>query len=188
MAQDILFDGFDDLVRAAVSVPLIYFFVILAIRLSGKRSTSQMNNFDWVVTVAMGSIAGSAIILKNVTVIETALSIALLLSLQYCITRAILRFPSVGAIIKAEPALLLHDGRFLEDALERSRVTKAEVRAAIREQGLTAITDVRMVILENDATFSVIPFSEKARDTSALSDVPGYPPRNAQEDQDTSTR
>lgn len=173
MPEPLIFDGWNGPIRIGLSVPLVYFAVILAIRLSGKRSTSQMNNFDWVVTVAMGSIAGSGILLADVTVGEAILAIGLLLALQFVVTKLILLFPPVGRIFKTEPALLLHDGRLLEEALRRERVTPAEVRAAIREEGLTSLDEVRMVILENDATFSVIPMSETAADTSALTDVPG---------------
>ena len=52
----IYYDGWKDLVRIALAAPVIYFTIIAFIRLAGKRSTSQMNNFDWVVTVALGSI------------------------------------------------------------------------------------------------------------------------------------
>ena len=72
MTDPIFFDGMANLVRIAVSVPVIYFAIILFVRLAGKRSTSQMNNFDWVVTVAMGTLAASCMIQENVTVAEVA--------------------------------------------------------------------------------------------------------------------
>ena len=64
----IFYDGWKDLVRIVLAAPAIYFTIIVFIRLAGKRSTSQMNNFDWVVTVALGSIAGAG---SSLTIVGT---------------------------------------------------------------------------------------------------------------------
>ncbi|WP_236243666.1 YetF domain-containing protein [Streptomyces sp. CC228A] len=62
-------------------------------------------------------------------------------------------------LIKAEPALLLRDGRMPADELTRRRVTESEVRQAIRAHDLGDLSEVAAVVLETDGTFSVIPHS-----------------------------
>ena len=69
---EIFFDGWGGLLRILIAGPVIYLAIIVFIRFSGKRSTSQMNNFDWLVTVALGSLIASGIIVENVTVAESA--------------------------------------------------------------------------------------------------------------------
>lgn len=80
-----------DLLRIAATAPIVYLLIILFIRLSGKRSTSQMNNLDWIVTVALGSIAASTILLKDIAVAEGILAIGLLLAMQWLLTAMIRR-------------------------------------------------------------------------------------------------
>jgi uncharacterized membrane protein YcaP (DUF421 family) len=176
MTEPIFFDGLADLIRIAVSVPIAYFAIILFIRLAGKRSTSQMNNFDWVVTVAMGTLAASSMIQKSVTVAESLLAIASLLALQWVVTKLIYHFPPVSYLFKAEPALLVSDGQFVHGTMRRERVNHDEVLAAIRENGLSSLDQVRWVILESDASISVIAKSEEPPSTSAMSGVTGFPP------------
>ncbi len=174
MTEPIFFDGAANLVRIAISVPIVYFAVILFIRLAGKRSTSQMNNFDWVVTVAMGTLAASCMVQQSVTIAESLLAIGSLLGLQWIVTKLIYHFPPVSHVIKAEPALLVSNGEFLHGTLRRERVNQDEVLAAIREHGLSSLDQVRWVILESDASISVIARSEDDLPTSAMTGVTGF--------------
>ena len=83
---DWYFNGWEPVVRMVATAPAIYVLVIAAVRVSGKRSTSQLNNFDWIVPVAMGSILGSAVVLSDVAVAPAALAVAALLAMQYAVT------------------------------------------------------------------------------------------------------
>lgn len=153
---DILFDGWGNIVAIAVSAPLAYVAIIAFIRLAGKRSTSQMNNFDWIVTVAMGSLVGSLLVIEDVTLAEALFAIGMLMGLQFLFTLGAARFEWVERIIKSRPALLF-DGEFRRAAMHQERITQSEIHAAIRENGLSQLSDVRFVVLESDASFSVVP-------------------------------
>ncbi|MCA9837891.1 MAG: DUF421 domain-containing protein [Trueperaceae bacterium] len=173
--EAIFFDGMEDWFRIIMSAPLIYLGIILFVNLSGKRSTSQMNNFDWVVTVAMGSLVSSGIILEDITISETLLGIGLLLLMQYLVTRLVLRSERVEKLVKAEPTLLFHKGEFLNDAMEKERVSKSEILSAIRHQNIADLSEVNWVILETDASFSIISAEAPAPGSanSALGDIIG---------------
>lgn len=158
--EKLFFYSTDNLVRILVSAPLLYFAVIAFIRVSGKRSTSQMNNFDWIVTVAMGSLVASGIVLKNVSLVEVVLAISALLLLQYLVTRTVLSSKLVRNLVKAQPTLLVRNGKFLDDAMREERITEGEVLSAIRGSGIGRIEDVEAVILETDARMSVIPHDD----------------------------
>ena len=82
----LFFDSTQTLIRMVVSAVVVYICIVLFHKVSGKRSTSQLNNFDWVVTVMIGSIGASTIILKNVPIIEGMASVVTLLILQYLVT------------------------------------------------------------------------------------------------------
>lgn len=145
-----------DLADIFIAVPITYGLIILFIRLSGKRSTSQMNNFDWIVTVTMGSVAASMILLDDVTLLEGGLAMALLLLLQYLVTTAVKAYPFAERIIKAKPVALMENGKWDEKAMKAERVTRSEVEAAVRGSGETNTDCVEKVVLETDATLSVI--------------------------------
>ncbi|HAQ36341.1 MAG: DUF421 domain-containing protein [Maricaulis sp.] len=157
--QDIFFDGWANIVSMAISAPLLYLGVIVFIRLSGKRSTSQMNNFDWIVTVAMGSLVGSAVVLEDVTLFEAFCAIGLLMLLQFLFTLGAARFQWIEDLIKSSPSIL-YDNGYCRSAMRAERITEGEIRAAVRENGIADLSQVRWVILENDASFSVVAKNE----------------------------
>lgn len=166
----------NSLLRIGASAPLLYLAVIAFIRLSGKRSTSQMNNFDWIVTVALGSLVGSGIILKDVGVLEAMLAIGILLGLQYLLTWSVIRSGVVADLVKSPPRLLVYQGEIIDSAMRRERVSERELMAAVRQRGLTSLARVTAVVLEADATLSVIAEADASGDTPTLEDVQGAPP------------
>ncbi len=165
--QNVFFGGWDSVIRIVVTTPLIYLTIILYVRLFGKRSTSKMNAFDWIVTVAMGSIVASTVVLKDVTVVDGAAAIGGLLCLQWAFTKFTSMSSDVEDVVKTSPTLVLHHGEYLEEAMKRERVSRQEVRAAVREAGIACEEDVLAVVLETDASFSVI---GQMRDTTGTFD------------------
>jgi uncharacterized membrane protein YcaP (DUF421 family) len=151
-----LFESWTGLMRVLVVGLAAYVFVLLILRVSGKRTLSKMNAFDFIVTIALGSTVSAVILDKSVPLAEGAAALGLLVLLQYAITWLSVRFSSVSGLVKAEPSLLARDGRLLHDAMRRERVTREEIEAAIRQHGRRGIGDVEMVILETDGSMSVI--------------------------------
>ncbi|MBT8143546.1 MAG: DUF421 domain-containing protein [Gammaproteobacteria bacterium] len=164
MFEKLFFYNVENLLQILISAPFLYFSVIALVRISGKRSTSQMNNFDWIVTVAMGSLVASAMVLKNVTLIEVLLAISALLLLQFLVTRSLLDSKVLRRLVKASPTLLVRKGEYLRDAMRDERVTEGEVLSAVRGSGVGRLEDVEAVILETDASLSVI----ASRDGTAI--------------------
>ena len=164
----ILFDGWQGLFEVLVSAPILYGLVVLFVRLSGKRTTGQMNNFDWIVTVAMGSIIASGIVINTVSIAEATLAVTLLLGLQYAVTWIAKRSASFDQAMKANPSVLVARGHLQEDALRANRITREEVNAALRGHGMTRVDEVGWMILENDGTFSVISRAAAARSDGSV--------------------
>ena len=180
------FDSGATLGRTLIVGVLGYLVLVLWLRISGKRTLSKWNAFDFIVTIALGSTLASLLTSKNVALAQGVLAMALLVGIQFMITWLSVRSRWVRRVVKAEPTLLLHDGRLLHDALRAQRVTESELRAAVRAKGIAAFEHVHAVVLETDGTFSVI---DRAEDDarSALADVPGLGARAAPDAQ-SSTR
>jgi uncharacterized membrane protein YcaP (DUF421 family) len=165
------FDSWTVAGRTLIVGVLAYAILVIWLRVSGKRTLSKWNAFDFIVTIALGSTLASILTSKNVALTQGALALGLLVALQFVITWLSVRMAWVRRLVKAEPTLLLDDGRICHKALRKQRVTESELRAAVRANGIAALEDVAAVVLETDGTFSVIKRSD-GDSRSALEDVP----------------
>lgn len=171
------YDDMQGLLRVLTIGVLGYIALVFWLRISGKRTLSKWNVFDFIVTIALGSILASVIISKSVPLFDGILAFVVLIGLQYIITWLSVRSSKFAALIKAEPTLLLSDAEYCTAALKSQRVTKSEIRAAIRAAirgaDILAIEDVAAVVLETDGSFSVLKQNNSGLKT-ALSDVSGH--------------
>ncbi len=151
-----LFENWTGLFRVLVVGTAAYLALVLILRISGKRTLTKLNAFDFVVTVALGSTLASVILNKSIVLAEGVLALALLVLLQFVIAWLSVRSPWFEGLIKSEPALLVRKGHYLDASLRRERITREEVLAAIRSQGWADIEKVGAVVLETDGTISVI--------------------------------
>ena len=151
------FDSWYGLVRVLIACVCAYVALVVLLRISGKRTLSKMNAFDLVVTVALGSTLATIILSKDVPLLEGVLAFALLVSLQFVGTWSAVRWPAVQGAVKAEPQLLFRDGKFLEHALRRERVTREEAESAMRQNGYGSLGEISTMVLETDGSISVVP-------------------------------
>ncbi len=154
--EKVFFDGWFNAFRPLLVGLLAYVVLVVFLRVSGKRTLSKMNAFDLVVTVALGSTLATVLLSKDVALAEGAAAFLLLVGLQFVVTWLSVRSTWVRRLVKSEPTLLLYKGQFIAHALRRQRVTRNEVQAAIRATGLANIEDAEAVVLETDASFSVV--------------------------------
>lgn len=158
------------LINTIVLGAIAYSMVVFLLRISGKRTLSKWNSFDFVVTISFGSIL-SSILLSTKDYFGTGiLGFGLLVLFQYCLTWITVRSSWVQKLIKAKPTLLLYKGQLKKDVLRRERVAEGEVLAALRSNGVGAIEDVDAVVLEINGSFSVIRDLSNSS-ASALKDV-----------------
>lgn len=152
----LIFDGPDVIIRTVLIGLMAYVSVIIIIRASGKRSLSQLNAFDFIVTVAIGSILASIIINRNVTISQGITAFLVLMIMQYIITKLSIHSGAINKYIKASPALLFHNGEFYYENMKQERVVENEIKQAIRSNGSGDMTDVQAVIIETDGSLSII--------------------------------
>ena len=170
--EDIFYDGWQGLARILVIGVLAYISLILCLRISGKRTLAKMNAFDLIVTVSLGSTLASIILSGGTALAEGVTAFVLLIGLQFVVTWSSVRVRWVRKIVTGEPQLLLQRGHFVAAALRRARVTRSEVRAAVRSAGINDLNTVQAVVLETDGSFSVVQGTEHP-ENSSLDDVPG---------------
>ncbi len=168
-----IFGDWSSIIHTLVAGTLSYFGLIAWLRISGKRTLSKWNSFDFVVTIALGSILASVLLTKSISFVQCMVAIGLLVFFQFAITWISVRSDIIQRLVKAEPTLLLFKGEMQEQIMVDKRVAKGEVLAAIRLNGNASVEEVDAVILETDGTFSVIQKIDLANAT-AMRDVRGF--------------
>ena len=156
MNDEMFFRDVSGMIRTLAGGVLAYVAVVALLRISGRRTLSKMNAFDFVVTIALGSTLATLLLDRGVPLAEGVLALALLIGLQFAVTWSSVRAGLVKRIVTGEPILLLHQGTYLQSAMRRARVTEEEVRAGVRKAGLGSLAGIDAVVLETDGSFSVV--------------------------------
>lgn len=151
-----LFDSWYALLRILVVGTLSYIALIVILRVSGKRTLAKMNMFDFVITIALGSVFGSLLLSKNVALIDGVLAFILLATLQFIVARLSIRSQQFQELVQGSPVLLFYRGQYLQDAMRTERISKEEIRFAIRSNQVSDLNEVEAVIFETDGSFSVL--------------------------------
>jgi uncharacterized membrane protein YcaP (DUF421 family) len=150
------FNGWQPILRIVLVGVVAYCALILILRISGKRSLSKLNAFDFVVTIAIGSTLASLILDAKVALAEGVVAFAVLIGLQFAVTWSSIRWPFVRKVTTGEPILLIYQGNLLNSALRAERISEEEVLAAVRAAGLLTLDNVDAVVLETDGSMSVL--------------------------------
>lgn len=152
--DDILLDV---AVRGIVLTVVALIFVVFTIRIVGLRSLSKMTNFDFVSTVATGSLLASAATVSEwPAFIQCLVAIMFLFVAQYVLAKMRKSTDNVENVLSNKPMLLMRDGVMDEAALKSARVTKSDVIAKLRESNALSLDKVRAVVLESTGDISVL--------------------------------
>jgi uncharacterized membrane protein YcaP (DUF421 family) len=149
---------------------VVYLFLVVALRLSGKREVAQLSVFELIVILVISDAVQNSMIGENVTLWGGLVAVTTLLVLDLVLKRITQRSKRLRRALEGEPRLLIRDGRLLVKAIEEEGLDVEEIRAAVRSHGVADIDDVRLAVLETDGSISVI-----ARDDTQA-DQPGRKP------------
>lgn len=156
MDVETLFGGWAATLRVVVTCVLGYTGVVVLVRISGKRTLAQLNAFDWIVTVAFGSMLATTVLSDEVALVDGLAGFVTLAALQFAVTWISTRARSMQRLVKNEPALLVHRGELLRDALRRERISEDEILQALRTRGAASIGELEAVVLETNGELSVL--------------------------------
>ncbi len=138
-----------------LSAVAIYFAVVLFTRIAGKRSFSKISSFDFAMTIAIGSIIGSTLLLASVSLLTGIVGLASVYLLQQLVAYG-RRFPFFQDLVENKPYLLMKGSEVLEENLKKSRVTMGDLRAKLREANVTSLSQVKAVVFETTGDISVL--------------------------------
>ena len=150
------FDGWEQLLRSAISAAAIYLAIVAAIRVAGQKALAKMSGYDLIVTVALGSVVATLPLTTSVSIADAVAAAVTFLGLQQVTRYFQARSRRIHTLVRERPHLLLWNGRMLEDRMLQSDISADEVRAAVRRSGISSLKQVRAAILENDGEWSIV--------------------------------
>ena len=134
---------------------LVYAFVVVALRLAGKREIGALNPFDLVVLFFLSNILQNSIIGNDLSITGGVIGAATLMGLNYGVQRFLFGHKRLDRIFEGQSTVLIEDGEILRANLKKELVTEDELMVAIHKQGLLELTDVQKAVLETDGNISV---------------------------------
>ena len=138
---------------------IVYFFLLIAFRVIGKRELGQMTPFDMIVLLTISNVLQNAMIGPDNSLSGGLIGGVTLFVANGLIARLTLHFPRLARILEGEPTPLIENGKILTRNLKREVMTRAELEMALRKHELLLVTDlptIKLALLEQDGTVSVL--------------------------------
>jgi uncharacterized membrane protein YcaP (DUF421 family) len=140
----------------AVRAFVIFFFLWFITRVMGKRELAQMSAFELILLVTIGDLVQQGVTQEDNSLTGNMLAVSTLAFLTLVFSYVSYRWKGARTVIESFPVVIVRDGELLEAALKIERLTKDEVLAEAREQGIDDLAKVRLAVLEPDGKFSFI--------------------------------
>jgi uncharacterized membrane protein YcaP (DUF421 family) len=154
--EKIFFDSWESFFRTSIISVAAYIGLVLMLRLTGNRPLTQLNAFDFIVNVAIGSTLATVMLNKDVVLVDGLLAFAMLIGLQLTISYLSMKSPTFKDVTKTRSVLLFYDGEFLETGMEKELLSRDDLLQAVRSHGISSLDQVKAIILETNGKFSVI--------------------------------
>jgi uncharacterized membrane protein YcaP (DUF421 family) len=140
---------------------LIYFIMLVVVRLMGKREIGQLSPFDFVVAIMMAELAVLPMESPEIPLWHGIIPLLILACLEIGISYMALHSHTVRGILDGKPQIVIQNGKILKSEMRRSRYNLNDLMAQLREKGFPNIKDVEFGILETSGKLSIIPRSQK---------------------------
>ena len=135
---------------------LVYVFLIVGLRLAGKRGLAQLNTFDLIVLLTLSNTVQNAIIGEDNSVTGGVIGATSLLVINYVVVRFLFRRMRLDRFLEGSPTPLIERGRLVRKNLERELITEAELQAAAHRQGFRDLSEVERAIIEAGGSIAFI--------------------------------
>jgi uncharacterized membrane protein YcaP (DUF421 family) len=142
-----------DIALRSVSV---YAFMLIAIRLSGKKELSQLNTTDVVLILLISNSVQNAMVGTDTSLIGGICAAAVLFILNFILKKLIFKNKSFRNLVLQKPEILIHDGKLDFKQLSHLDISDEELKEAMREHGVDLYKDVKLAMLEADGNISII--------------------------------
>lgn len=134
----------------------VYLFMLVAIRLTGKKELSQLNTIDVVLILLISNAVQNAMVGNNTSLLGGLAAAAVLFVLNYLLKKITFSNKKAREFIFQHPEILIHDGKLNFDKLSELCISDDELKEAMREHGIEYYKDVKLAVFEVDGNISII--------------------------------
>jgi uncharacterized membrane protein YcaP (DUF421 family) len=155
---------------------IVYAFLVVSLRLSGKRELVQLNPFDLVVLLTLSNTVQNAIIGEDNSVLGGIIGATSLLATNYLVVRFLYDHRKLDQIVEGRADILVEDGKVRAEHLKKELITKSQLEAAARKQGFGSLSEVQQCVLEPGGTLTFLakkPSGEDVRHQELLGKLEG---------------
>ena len=149
--------------ETVIRIVLIYLFLMVALRLMGKREFGELAPFDFVVLLLIPEMFSQAMVREDFSLTNAMIAVCTLLSLVFATSLLSFRFKPFATAVEGAPAVLARHGYLVPRNLQRERVSPGEVLDAMHAAGLHSMEQIRWAILETDGRITIIPWEPPVR-------------------------
>ncbi len=135
---------------------VVYVFLLLALRLAGRRELAQMTSFDLILLLVISNAVQNSINAGDNSLTGGLVSAVTLVVLNWGVGWASYRWRRVERALQGGPVRIVTDGKIHFEEMRRELITLAELRSALRKQGIMRVADCEQVVLEPSGTLSII--------------------------------
>jgi len=135
---------------------IIYLFLVVGLRLAGKRELAQLNPFDLVVLLTLSNTVQNAIIGDDTSVTGGIIGASTLLAVNYVVIRLLYKHRALYQLVEGQPDVLIENGKVRKDRLGRELMPLHELEAAAHRQGFASLAEVDRAVLEPGGTLSFV--------------------------------
>ena len=136
---------------------VVYAFLLLLLRVTGKRQVGQLAPFDLVLLLVLSNAVQNSMNAGDNSLLGGLISAITLVTLNYGVGYMTFRSKKLESVIEGRPQVVIHDGNVFEDVMARAQLTHHELDAALRQSGCASAAHVQVAILENNGTITVVP-------------------------------
>jgi len=136
---------------------LVYMFLVIVVRLAGRRELAQLNSFDLIVLMMLANTVQNATIGNDNSMVGGLIGVTALLLVNYLVVRFLYSHPRVDRLLEGGPTELIRGGEIVRENLAREAITEEELMEAVRKQGLGSAAEVAEAVLETGGAISVVP-------------------------------
>lgn len=134
----------------------VYFFMVIALRIFGKKELSQLNTTDIILILLISNSVQNAMVGPDTSLWGGLAAASILFVINFILKKIMFRFKWVSNLLQDKPQILIHDGKLDFKQLSRLDISHDELREAMREHGVEHFTNVKLAMLETDGNISII--------------------------------
>jgi len=134
----------------------VYLFMVVALRIFGKKELSQLNTTDVILILLISNSVQNAMVGSDTSLWGGLAAATVLFAINFILKKLMYRFKGFGNFIQQKPEILIHDGNLDFKTLSKLNITSEELKEAMREHGIEYFKDVKLAMLEIDGNISII--------------------------------